>query len=225
MTFLLMLDADQRLVSMVSRALLHEGVSVIGASSIAQGIATLAQQTVDCVLIDCDVLEPEQLAPFEHLPVILTTSFLEPAGEHRLLRDAPLLRKPFTGAQLLSVLRDTCGSSAPEVLGLVDSLRRAHSAGESLAVHVGGARVFVEHGEIVHAEHGTLHGEAALAEALAQSHERAVRFPPHPVPRTIARPFQALMLDLLRGIEEREQSESTGRYPHNVTPLHKGPRS
>jgi CheY-like chemotaxis protein len=223
MTCLLMLDADSRLVSVVSRTLQQEGVTVLGASNVAQALEALARQRFDCALIDCDGLEPDELAMFTALPLILTTSYLEPEGAQRFCSQAPRLRKPFTNAQLSSLLRETCMASWPESHSLVDVLRRAHSAGQTLSLRVGGARVFVENGELVHAEHGAVLGEPALAEALAQSHERAVSVPPYQGLRTIHRPFQALMLDLLRHLDEREQSAPGGRLPDNVTRLHKGP--
>lgn len=225
MTRLLMLDFDTRLVSAVARALRQEAIEVVGVASVQEALDQLSRQPFAAALLDGDVLDDDELAALSVLPLILTTSFLEPEGGHRFFRQARLLRKPFTSAQLLSVLASACGALGPESSGLVDVLRRAHSAGQSLALSVGGALVFVEDGELVHAELGSALGERALAEALAQSERTPIAIPARKVVRTIYRPFQPLLLDLLRHIEEREQSEPGSDPENNVAPIDKGPRS
>lgn len=225
MTSLLMLDIDPRLISAVTRALGEEGVTVVGSDNLDDALAALAREQFAAALLDGDLIDREQLALFESVPVILSTSFLEPAGGHRSCRQARLLRKPFTGAQLLAVLHDVRGSPGSVPPGLVDALRRAHSDSKSLALDVGGACVFMEQGEIVHAEYGSLVGERALAEVLARSTTT-----PNPVAerdgvRTIYRPFQELMLDSLQQLEEREQVEPSGVHPADAAPSERGPRS
>jgi DNA-binding response OmpR family regulator len=225
MTRLLMLDFDQRLVAAVTRALEQEGVSVVGAASVEEALEQLVSQDFDAALLDCDVIDAEELTAFSVLPTILTTAFLEPEGQHRFFRQARLLRKPFTSVELLSALHEACTELGRESANLVDVLRRAHSAGQSVGFDVGGALVFLEDGELVHAELGSALGERALAEALAQSGSRPIAIPARKVARTIHRPFQALMLDLLRHLEEREREEPSRVQRSQLRPLHKGPRS
>lgn len=225
MTSLLMLDVDPRLVSAVTRALAEEGVTVVGTGSVEDALAALKQQSFAAALLDGDLLDAEQLTTFASLPIILSTSFLEPLGGHRSARQGGLLRKPFTSAQLLAALHDVCGSQGSMPPGLVDALRRAHSQGRSLALDVGGACVFMEQGEIVHAEYGALVGERALAEVLARSTSTPVPVAEREGVRTIHRPFQELMLDALQRLEERERGGPTSAGAGEPTPSDRGSRS
>jgi DNA-binding response OmpR family regulator len=205
---LLMLDVDEHLVSAVTRALQHEGVEVVAVSSVERARERAHDQSFDAALLDCDLIDAAQLPSFAGLPVILTTSFLEPEGDHLFFRQARLLRKPFTSAQLLSALREACGAGNLEKASLLDVLRRTHSAGGSLALRVGRAHVFVEDGELVHAELDGVSGERALAEVLAEAATAdLVPIGARASRRSIQRPFQALLLDLLRHIEECERRE------------------
>ncbi len=208
MTRLLMLDLDEHLVSAVTRTLSQEGVDVVATFSLERARAEALQQHFDVALLDYDLIDPTELSAFADLPVILTTAFLEPEGQQRFFRRAQLLRKPFTSAQLLSALHATGANQSFQRVSLMDVLRRAHGERQSLALGVGRARIFLEEGELVHAELDGQLGERALAEILAE------RSPADPRPiaesasqRSIHRPFQALMLELLRHIEEREQRE------------------
>jgi DNA-binding response OmpR family regulator len=204
-----MLDFDEHLVSAVTRALQQEGVDVVAVSSVERAQAEALRQHFDVALLDCDLLDSAELSAFSELPVILTTSFLEPEGQHRFFSRGRLMRKPFTSAQLLSVLRATCAIKSFEDAGLMDVLRRANSAAQTLSLSVGRARIFIEAGELVHAELDGESGERALAEILAQGPHPEVKVIANSAERrSILRPFQALMLDLLRHIEEREQRES-----------------
>jgi DNA-binding response OmpR family regulator len=222
-----MLDFDRHLVSAVTRVLSHKGVDVVSVGCVERAREQLRKRSFDAALLDCDLLGAAELPSFGELPVILTTSFLEPEGGHLFFRHARLLRKPFTSAQLLAALREVCGAPNVENASLLDVLRRAHSAGDTLALRVGRAQVFIESGELVHVELDGTSGERALAELLAEA------APPAPVPisasapcRTIQRPFQALMLDVLRHIEEREQRESelARDHPKSGAPSAKGSR-
>jgi DNA-binding response OmpR family regulator len=209
MTRLLMLDFDEHLVSAVTRTLSEEGVDVVAVFDIARAREEARQQRFDVALLDCDLIDATELAAFSQLPVILTTSFLEPEGQHRFFRRARLLRKPFTSAQLLAALRATCANQDFEDASLLDVLRRAHGQRQTVSLKVGRARVFMESGELVHAEFDGATGEEALAEILAEhSADEVLRCADSAEERSIRRPFQALTLELLRHIEERELRES-----------------
>ena len=64
-----------------------------------------------------------------------------------------------------------CGAPSSEPDSLVDVLRRAHSNRQSVALGVGRGLLFLEDGELVHAELDGEDGERALVEILAQSPE------------------------------------------------------
>jgi DNA-binding response OmpR family regulator len=227
MTRLLILDCDEHLVSAVTRALQHTGVDVVAVASIERAREQAHTRSFDAALLDGDLIDAAELPAFAGVPVILTTSFLEPEGDHLFFRQAHLLRKPFTSAQLLSALRQACGAPCVENASLLDVLRRAHSTGRSLALQVGRAQVFVENGELVHVELDGASGEPALADLLAEARTvEAVPISARAPGRSIQRPFQPLMLDLLRHIEEREQREAElAREPPERVPDLKGPRS
>lgn len=223
MTRLLMLDMDARLVSAVTRALAQEGIEVVGAPNVEAARARVAERSVDVALLDGDLIDEVELVAFAPLPVVLMTSFLEPEGAHRFFRQARLLRKPFTSAQLLSALHETCGTLSAEPTMLVDVLRRAHTDKQSLGLRVGEAEIFVEAGEVIHAEREGKEGESALADVLAETQTGFKFIPFRREPRTIARPFRALLLDLLRHLDELEQREE--QAPTHVRPVHKGRES
>jgi DNA-binding response OmpR family regulator len=225
MNHIIMLDCDSTLVSAVTRALAQEGMKVTSASDVREALARVSSEVFDAALLDGDMIDAEELARFAVVPVILTTSFSERAGGHRFSREARLLNKPFTSAQLLSALHKVCVALDPRSGSLVGLLRRANSAGQSVAFRVGAATVVVEQGELVHAELGGVVGERALVRVLAQSHHVPVVIPHRDVARTIQRPFRALMLELLERIEEQEQHGSRSDAPTGVRSTHRGTRS
>jgi DNA-binding response OmpR family regulator len=223
MTRLLMLDMDARLVSAVTRALAQEGIEVIGVPNVERARSCVAERTVDVALLDGDLIDETELSAFAPLPVVLMTSFLEPEGAHRFFRHARLLRKPFTSAQLLSALHETCGTLTAEPATLVDVLRRAHTDKQTLGLAVGEAEIFVERGELIHAERDGKEGESALADVLAEAQSGFSFIPFRAQPRTIQRPFRALLLDLLRHLDEIEQLETAATT--QLRPVHKGRES
>jgi DNA-binding response OmpR family regulator len=205
---LLMLDADAQLISAVRRGLEASQIEVFAERSVAGARRRADTEQFDAALLDCDLLHEDELRAFAGLPLILATSCLEPVGGHRFFARGVLLGKPFTSAQLLAALHRTCAGLRGPLEGLLDVLRRAHTAGESCTLQVEAALLVVEHGEVVHAECGTQRGERALTEVLSLVRPTITRLPARPSVRTIQRPFRALMLELLQRIEEREQEET-----------------
>ncbi|MFT3923876.1 MAG: hypothetical protein QM778_15190 [Myxococcales bacterium] len=222
---LLMLDLDTRLIAAVSRTLRHYGVDVVGSQCIEVARAEVEAHGFDVAVLDSDSLDPADLTAFAKLPLILTTSFMEHEGRHRLFGRGLLLRKPFTSAQLLTTLRETLGSLGSEPMLLVDVLRRAHTEAQSVGFVVGDAELYLEAGELIHAQLGDMQGEGALAEVLAAGHARLSRIPTRDVPRTIHRPFHTLMLELLQRIEEREQRDWATLHAPRSKPPRGGPSS
>jgi hypothetical protein len=200
---LLMLELDRHLLSAVARGLQQEGVEVVGVSSFDAAQALARRQRFDAAVLDCDALDAGELSGLGGLPLIFTSSLPGLAGGPLPLQGS-VLQKPFTNSQLLSVVHGSCGALRIEGKGLVEVLRGANSRDESVTFEIGVARVFMERGEVVHAECAETRGEAALALALTQGGRDVVRLPLRSLLRSIRRPFQALMLDLLRQLEERE---------------------
>jgi CheY-like chemotaxis protein len=202
---LLMLDLDSLLVAAIGRTLLQEGMSLENVRSAELACRRVVEGNVDVALLDFNLINRADFACFAKIPVVLMTSFLESEEEHPFFRGARLLRKPFTSAQLLMALREALGPLHSEPVLLVDLLLRAHTCGLSVAFRVGSAEVFVENGELVHAEFGKLRGEAALAAILGDSQNGPLSIPSRSVEHTIARPFRTTLFDALGAVDEREQ--------------------
>jgi hypothetical protein len=211
MMFLLMLEFDTRLISAVARTLRPKAVEVVGVQSFEHAYQRTENQSFDGAVLDRDVLGPRELDAFRPLPVILTTSFLDPHGGNRWPTVGRVLQKPFTSAQLISILNETFGPLEPRVSSVVDVLRRAHTSGGSVALLVGRGEVYLEGGEVVHAEYGGTRGEAALVDVLSDVDPIVVRVAGSAVERTIHKPFRPLLLDLLRFLEEKEERISRRR--------------
>ncbi len=205
MKHLLMLEFDRRLVSAVSRTLRPKAVEVVGVQSLEHAYERTGHQSFDGALLDRDVLAPHELDAFWPLPLILTTSFLDPHGGAEGPAALRVLQKPFTSAQLISMLNETFGPLEPRPSSVVDVLRRAHTSGGNLALRVGRGEVYIEGGEVVHAEFCGTRGEAALVDVLSEVDPTVVRVAGRAAERTIHRPFRPLVLDLLRFIEETQE--------------------
>ncbi|MET0284972.1 MAG: hypothetical protein ABW352_10890, partial [Polyangiales bacterium] len=201
---LLMLERDAQLTSAVRRGLSAHGIELTAVHGEAEALQRIACEPFDAALLESDLLGEEGLLSFAGLPLIFTTTCLEPAGTHRFFGRGLLLNKPFTSTQLLAALQQARTPSSHRCDGLVDVLRRANSAGASMTLRVGDALLVIERGEIAHAECGRRRGEPALAEALSLR-QPFTRLPTRPYVRTIERPFQLLMLEILEQLDDRGQ--------------------
>jgi CheY-like chemotaxis protein len=201
---LLILDLDQLLVAVIARAVSREGIAVEAVESVRAAQERIAAGGIDIALLDASLVHAADFAPLSAVPVVLTSSFPEQESARRFSREVRLLRKPFTGAELMTALREALGPLDSEPLLLVDLLLRAHTSGLTAAYRVGAAEVFMEQGELVHARLGMLQGEPALAAILADPHEpRSI--PWRGVVQTIERPFRTVLLDALSTVDAREQ--------------------
>src|SRR5690606_38975573 len=98
---------------------------------------------------------------------------------------------------------DLHGLSLPEMLQMYHFSRRA----VSLSFDQGG-RIDLRDGDLVHAELGALRGEEALATMLARSAGAVRTRVLHSTERTITRRFDAVLLDVLRALDERRRDET-----------------
>ena len=122
-----------------------------------------------------------------------------------------VLCKPFTSSELLQAIRqavdcETGFRGSIHGLSLIDLLQMFHYARRSLAIAVDGlapGHVFLEDGHVIHAAYRELDGEPALRAILAMpaGSLRTMVLPPS-TPHSIARDFQALLLDSLRTLDE-----------------------
>lgn len=113
-------------------------------------------------------------------------------------------------------------SAAPETgfsgyvhgVSLVDLLQIFHYSRRSLTLSVEpNASIHVADGEIVHARVGEIEGELAISCLLERTSGRIRTGSPEVVPTTIHRPFNFLLLDALRGMDESHRDAGTSAWP------------
>ncbi len=109
-------------------------------------------------------------------------------------------------------------------VSLVDLLQIFHYARRSLTLNIEpNASIHVADGEIVHARVGELEGELAIACLLERTGGRIRTSGTEVVPTTIHRPFNFLLLDALRGMDESHRDignsiwpEESGEFPKDA---------
>lgn len=132
-----------------------------------------------------------------------------------------VLGKPFEVDELLRAVEraaEYSGGFCASVhgLSLVDTLQMFHYSRRSLSVRFLGAAsaaIHLRDGQLVHAEHGQLRGEEALATILKMPAGSLQTSALEPVPQTIFKDFQAVLLDQLRQLDEHERDS---KVPHPV---------
>jgi hypothetical protein len=99
-------------------------------------------------------------------------------------------------------------------VALVDLLQIFHYSRRSLTLHVepSGA-IHVKEGEIIHARAGEIEGEVAIHCLLQRTGGRIRTAAPQDVSRTVDRPFNFLLLDALRDLDETAR-DSTDVWSH-----------
>jgi hypothetical protein len=115
-----------------------------------------------------------------------------------------VLCKPFTSSELLLAIRqavecETGFRGSIHGLSLVDLLQMFHYARRSLAIAVDAllpGHVFVENGQLIHAEYRELVGEPALRAILTMpAGSLRTMVLPTSIPHSITRDFETLLLD------------------------------
>jgi Domain of unknown function (DUF4388) len=88
-------------------------------------------------------------------------------------------------------------------IGLVDLLQIFHYSRRNLVLHVEpNSTIHLREGEIVHATTGSIEGDLAITNLLARAGGRIRTAEAVEVPTTIHRPFNFLILDALRDLDE-----------------------
>jgi hypothetical protein len=201
----LVLDADPMLTTAVARCLHEEGVEVLE-QSCTSTIDEWAPGPFDLALIDARFTSSADRIGAGR--VVVMVSYPDPEAEREVAARFISIRKPFTSAQLLSLLDDELGWVRYRPGKLVDALRAAHSELRSLRIVLdrgeSTAEIHMVNGEVHDATFGDLCGEDALC-ALLRS-RRSVREVATVAPsrRTVTRPFRELLFDLLTRIDEDE---------------------
>jgi len=210
---------------------LEESCKVIEAASVAEGLQKLEEHddvqaiVLDLVLPDGGGLDLLQILRDRGLetPTVVVSGHLSPTtfqaamdlGAVKVLEKGAALHE-LSEAIALALECGTGTRGSLHGLSLIDVLQMFHWARRTVDVVVVGGQpglVVMHHGEIVHAEAGELVGREALQELLSRN-QAAVRTAASvmgDVEQTIAAPFEALLLDCLRLVDEQNHIAGTGR--------------
>lgn len=217
----LLIDDDATTVSLVQYTLHQAGHEVLVSSGGTSASLALAESSIDVLVLDAS-LESAQGQPFLELALaapqpIPTLMLLSQAtardAESALDRGAAgILDKPFTGDELLRgltrALRTDSFRGHLRGFSLLDIFQVFHLSRRSLIVCLGTqpeARVWFENGEVVHAERGGQEGETVLDTLLDVSSGTIRTLPFEPTRRSVQRPFDNLLLELLRTRDETNE--------------------
>ncbi|MET0594503.1 MAG: response regulator [Polyangiaceae bacterium] len=220
-TSVLIVEDDEQLRSAVARDLTRRGFDVTTVGSVDGALARFDDRQFDVVLTDLrmegtdgiDLLAAlARIAP--RTRPILMSAFATARDHQRAVQlgAVQVLCKPFTPAELMRAIQQAveCESGYRgnvHGLSLVDVLQMFHYGRRSLSVFVGGSppgEIHVQDGEIIHASHGDAVGEEALRQILAVPSGSIQTGPFDTAERNVSRPFQTLLLDVLREIDEEK---------------------
>ncbi|HJL14809.1 MAG TPA: response regulator [Sandaracinaceae bacterium LLY-WYZ-13_1] len=225
MTSILVVDDDEQLRWALERELSAEGHEVSAVSNVAAALEALRERAPEVLITDLRMSEQDGIDLLTELPrvagstrPILMSAYATAADHDRAteLGAVRVLCKPFTPVELREAIAQAveCESGfrgSVHGLSLVDLLQMFHFGQRSVTLAVGGAatagRIHLQAGEVVHAEAGERRGEEALRALLAAGTGSLRTGPPEGCPRTIRRPFDSLLLELLRQLDEGERAE------------------
>ncbi|MDH5676197.1 MAG: response regulator [Myxococcales bacterium] len=220
MTSILVVDDDEMLRADVAQELRAEGFDVSEASNVDAALSELGKRPPDVLLTDLrmegrdgvDLLvQLREVAP--HTMPILMSGFATARDYQRAteLGAVKVLTKPFTPKEMFEAVQHAldCGTGfrgSVHGISLVDMLQMFHFGQRTIALHISGAAdstIEFRVGEIVDAARGELVGVDALREILATpSGAMRTSVPDGSRAPTIALPFQSLLMDTLREIDE-----------------------
>jgi DNA-binding response OmpR family regulator len=221
MTNVLVVEDDQMFARAVGDDLRFQGLDVAIVHTVSDALEEVSQRKFDVLLTDLrlgaqdgiDLLSAlRDVSP--HTRSVLMSAFATARDYQRAveLGAVRVLCKPFTPADLISCIRQAieCGSGfrgSVHGLSLVDMLQMYNYARRSVTIEVSGGstgRLHLRNGQIVHAEHQGLVGEAAVASILAMpAGTVGTTALPGRLPRTVERELRPVLLDALRDVDEK----------------------
>lgn len=223
MTKVLVADDDNGFSAAIARHLVASGYQVKTVGSVKDATNLLGEEHIDVVLTDLrmgdrdgiDLLAACKEARWPARAILMSAYATAKDYETAIkLGAVRVLCKPFTPQELVQAIREaveceTGFHGSLHGLSLVDILQMFHYGRRNATITIGGTlpgRIHVEEGQIVHADTEKDRGEKALI-ALLQARSGSVRTTVlSSEERTIKRNFDALLLDLLRVIDETAKS-------------------
>jgi CheY-like chemotaxis protein len=222
MASVLVVDGDREQCHSLVRALRAQGYAASSAATFSDAIAASRESHYDVLLTDQRIqggdgmgliLALREASPGTR-PVLMSANATARDSQRALdLGAVRVLSKPFEVDEMLQAVEraaEYAGGFWASVHGisLIDTLQMFHYSRRSLSVRfLGsvGAALHMRDGQLVHAEHGELRGEDALAAILRMPAGSLQTFALEPVPQTISKNFQAVLLDQVRQLDERER--------------------
>lgn len=229
MIHVLVVDDDKVIRTTIARHLMTNGYSVEIAETVQGAIEILTRARIDVLLTDLRMSERDgidllvtirKMSP--HTRSVLMSAFAT-ARDYQTaveLGAVTVLCKPFTPNDLLAAIRqaEECEGSFHGTfhgMSLIDILQMLHLARRSVSLHVRGAEpgmIHMRDGEIVHAETSGSKGLAAFSAILAVGSGRIrTTALPDDVAQSITRPFESLLLDSLRELDEIRRDDGDRR--------------
>jgi CheY-like chemotaxis protein len=233
MASILVVDEDRDLCHSLVRALRVQGYAASSAATFSEALAALSENHYDVLLTDqrieggdgMDLILGLREASPGTRPVLMSVNATARESQRALdIGAVRVLSKPFEVDEMLQAVEraaEYAGGFWASVHGisLIDTLQMFHYSRRSLSVRfLGsvGATLHMREGQLVHAEHGALRGEEALAAILRMPAGSLQTFALEPVPQTIVKDFQAVLLDQLRQLDEEERDS---KAPAHADPI------
>jgi len=220
MFHVLVVDDDLSFARAIEGDLRHQGFAVEIASDVSEALSQARRKSFDVLLTDLHVGTHDGMELLTalrdvspHTRAVLMSGFATARDYERAveLGAVRVLSKPFTPEDLMQCIRQAvdCGSGfrgSVHGLSLVDLLQMYKFGRRSVKIAVSGRSVgslYMQDGDLVHAEHEDHTGEAAVASLLAMPDGTlGTSVLPLGVPHTISRDFQTVLLSALRTIDE-----------------------
>jgi CheY-like chemotaxis protein len=229
MASILVVDEDREQCHSLVRALRAQGYAASSAATFSDAIAAARESHYDVLLTDqriqggdgMDLILGLREASPGTRPVLMSANATARESQRALdLGAVRVLSKPFEVDEMLQAVEraaEYAGGFWASVHGisLIDTLQMFHYSRRSLSVRfLGsiGATLHMRDGQLVHAEHGELRGEEALAAILRMPAGSLQTFALESVPQTIFKDFQGVLLDQLRQLDEQERDSKLPQH-------------
>lgn len=228
MVSVLIVDDDAQLRRALLRTLAAHGFEPRAASNYDEALDQLGRQPYDVLLTDLRMGDKDGIDLLNALQelaasprAILMSAYATARDSQRAL-DLGAIRvlcKPFETREVIDAIERAVEASyvgSVHGLSLIDMLQMFHYSRRSVVLELLGkdhATISLQDGEIVDARIGNDEGEAALRHVLTRPAGSLKTRSLAEVTRTIARPFQPLLLDLLRELDEHARQRPSSKLP------------
>ena len=219
MTSVLIVEDDLQFRSALARDLTVQGYQVAVAQSVDEAVGMLAAKPTNILLTDLRIGERDGIDLLGTVREVspdtrsILMSGYATARDHQRAMElgaVQVLCKPFTATELFNALQqaiecETGFRGSVHGLSLTDVLQMFHFGRRSVVIQVGGrvpGRLFFQDGELIHAQIANVVGEEAFKIILQLPSGSIQTSVFTEAPTTIQKPFDNLLLDSLRTIDE-----------------------